>query len=399
MLDSPFTLANGTRLINRVVIQPMEGCDCNGDGSPGELTLAKYLKNARSGAGLVWFEANAVTPEGRTNPRQMMLTADNLDSFKALTEKVRETAYSLYGFSPVLLIQLTHSGRQSIRPMIAYRNEVYEKTRPLTDENIVTDEYLDTLAEKYANSARLAALAGFDGVDVKSCHGYLFQELLSAFRRGGRYGGDFSNRTKLLTDCFDAVKAAIPPSVTVGCRLGITDMVPYPNGFGTTADGEADLAEPLELIGLLEKRGLDILNVTVGNPYYNPHVNRPFRRGAYDPPESPQTGLKRFEDVESEIKRRFPELPLVASGMSYYRAELMDKAEELLARGVCDLVGFGRESLAYPSFYADYTAGRFDPKKCCAACSRCTELMRHKQVSGCAVFDPYYRELYKNTVK
>jgi len=56
------------RIDNRVVLQPMEGCDCHTDGSPSELTVEKYLKAARSGAGIVWFEANAVCPEGRQIP-------------------------------------------------------------------------------------------------------------------------------------------------------------------------------------------------------------------------------------------------------------------------------------------------------------------------------------------
>ena len=166
------------KIDNRAVLQPMEGCDCNTDGSPSDLTVEKYLKAARSGAGIVWFEANAVCPEGRTNPRQMMLTADNLPLFKALLSRMRKISKEECGTDPVFILQLTHSGRQSIVPMIAYRNPIYEERRPVTDENIVTDEYLDTLPEKYAESARLALEAGFDGVDVKSCHGYLFQELL-----------------------------------------------------------------------------------------------------------------------------------------------------------------------------------------------------------------------------
>ena len=130
---------------NRVVLQPMEGCDCNEDGSPSELTREKYLKAARSGAGLIWFEANAVCPEGRTNPRQMMLTKDNLPSFKNLLQEMRKIAKKECDISPIFILQLTHSGRQSVTPMIAYRHPIYEERRPVTDANIVTDEYLDSL--------------------------------------------------------------------------------------------------------------------------------------------------------------------------------------------------------------------------------------------------------------
>ena len=394
MMDNTVDV-NRVEFSNRIVLQPMEGCDCNPDGSPHELTVEKYRKAAASGAGCVWLEACAVCPEGRTNPRQMMLTAENLPAFKAFVTEMREIAERAWGIRQILILQLTHSGRQSITPMIAYRHPLYEERRPAGDENIVTDEYLDTLPALYAEAARLAVEAGFDGVDVKSCHGYLFQELLSAFHREGRYGGSFENRTRLYLDCVRAVKEAIPDRILLTSRLSVSDMVPYPYGFGTTENNELDLTEPDLLLAKLVEAGVQILNVTLGNPYYNPHINRPYRKGGYPPPERPAEGLARFVAVEKHIKESFPTLTVVGSGLSYYRDDLMEQAERQLADGVCDLVGFGRMWLAYPTFYRDYREGKFAPQKCCIACSKCTELMRAGQVSGCAVFHEYYRDLHR----
>lgn len=394
MINDPIVIGART-LCNRVVLQPMEGCDCNIDGSPGELTREKYIRAAKSGAATVWLEATAVCPEGRTNPRQMMLTKENLPQFRALLLDLREVAKKECGTSPVFILQLTHSGRQSITPMIAYRHPIYEERRPATDAHIVTDDYLDTLPSRYEEVARLAAKAGFDGVDVKSCHGYLFQELLSAFHREGRYGGSFENRIRLYLDCVKAVKKTIPKNMLLTSRLSVSDMVPHPYGFGTTAENELDMTEPDLLIEKLVAAGIQMLNVTVGNPYYNPHVNRPYRKGGYLPPETAQAGLKRFEIIEGHIKEKFPALTVVASGLSYYRDDLFVQAEKQLQRGMCDMVGFGRMWLAYPEFYRDLQSGCFNAKRCCLACSKCTELMRAGQVSGCAVFDRYYQELYK----
>ena len=90
----------GTRKIpNRVVLQPMEGCDCHEDGSPSELTVEKYFRAARSGAGIIWFEANAVCPEGRTNARQMMLTQENLNEFQQLLRDMRRSPRKNVGSS------------------------------------------------------------------------------------------------------------------------------------------------------------------------------------------------------------------------------------------------------------------------------------------------------------
>ncbi len=382
---------------NRVVLQPMEGCDCEENGAPSALTVAKYLRAARSQAGVIWMEANAVCQEGRTNRRQMMLTEENKAAFRILVSQIREEAQR-NGSDPLLILQLTHSGRQSVSPMIAYRHPVYEATRPISsDEAIVTDGYLDTLPDLYAKSARLAQEVGFDGVDVKSCHGYLFQELLSAYTREGRYGGNFDNRTRLYLDCVRAVKKAAP-DLLLTTRLGVSDMVPYPYGFGTNAQNEIDLTEPKKLIALLIREGVQAVNVTVGNPYYNPHVNRPFRVAHYVSPEPASEGLKRFERVESELKREFQQTTWIGSGLSYYRNDLIEQADRQLQDGVCDLVGFGRAWLAYPQFYADWLQGSFDGKKTCVACSKCTGLMRAGCVSGCAVYNEYYKDLYKEKV-
>jgi len=397
MIEHSFLL-DKINIPNRVVFQPMEGCDCNADGSPSELTVKKYINAARSGAGTVWFEANAVCPEGRTNVRQMRLTEENLNAFRALLSEMRAVSEKENGIRQFFVLQLTHSGRQSITPMIMYRNSVYEEKRPMTDDNIVTDEYLDTLPALYSKSALLAKAAGFDGVDVKACHGYLLAEALSAFKREGRYGGSLENRTRLYFDCVKAVKAAVGDSLAVVARVGLSDMVAKPNGFGTDEDGELDLTESDALVEGLMKHGVQMLNVTVGNPYYNPHINRPYKRGAYTPPEAPETGLSRFVTVQKHLKEKFPTLPVVGSGLSYYRKELMEVSEALLRDGICDLVGYGRMSLAYPQFYADYLNNKFDYKKCCVACSKCTELMRAKCVSGCAVFNDYYKKLYEENV-
>jgi 2,4-dienoyl-CoA reductase-like NADH-dependent reductase (Old Yellow Enzyme family) len=176
-------------------------------------------------------------------------------------------------------------------------------------------------------------------------------------------------------------------------------MVAYPYGFGTTEQNELDFTEPDMLLEELIKAGISMLNVTIGNPYYNPHINRPYRVGAYKAPETAETGLERFKTVEKHIKERFPSLLVVGSGLSYYRKDLIERSEGLLRDGICDLVGYGRGWLAYPDFYKDFLNDRFDTKKCCVACSKCTALMRAGCVSGCAVFNDYYKTLYKEKVE
>ncbi len=396
MIHTPFSI-RGHEFPNRVVFQPMEGCDCETDGTPSAYTVRKYMRFAQGGSGLIWFEANGVCPEGLANPRQMRLTKENLGSFQKLVSDIRETALRETGSVPKLLLQLTHSGRQSVNSLTMYQNPVYDaagRTGPIAE-----DAYLDRLPEFYDASTRLAREAGFDGVDVKACHGYLLMEALSAYNRPGKYGGSFENRTRLYRSCFEAAKAAKSTDMLLTARLGLCDMVAKPNGFGTDEENRPALSEPIALVGMLKNEGLELLNITIGNPYYNPHVNRPFKVGAYTPPEAAEVGLQRFQEVTGAVKAAHPDLPVVISGLSYYREDAIDAGSRMIREGLCDFAGYGRMILAYPEFYRDYCSGGMEKKKLCALCSKCTELMRGKCVSGCALHDEVYRNIYREMKK
>lgn len=401
-LRRPLTVA-GRTLLNRIAIQPMEGCDSAPDGAPGELTIRRYDRFARSGAALIWFEACAVRREGRANPRQSFLTSDNLDDFRRLTERIRETAVQSGHEPPLLILQATHSGRYSKpdgvpAPVIACNNPLFEKDAPLSASCIISDDALFRLEDDFAQTARLAQAAGFDGVDIKCCHRYLTSELLSAFTRPGAFGGSFENRTRLLRESYGKAKAVVTGDFLITSRLNVYDGFPYPYGFGVQDDGSLapDLTEPIRLVGELQKLGLELLDVTIGNPYVNPHVNRPADWQPYPLPEEPLQGLARMMDCVGGIKRAFPSLSVIGSAFSYPRAFAGNLAAGAIEAGVCDLAGFGRMAFAYPDFADDLLSGRgLDARKCCVACGKCSQLMRLGGTAGCAVRDPYYTRLYK----
>ena len=70
-----------------MAVHPMEGFDAELNGSPSELTFRRYKRYAKGGSGLIWFEATSVNSEGRSNPRQLILNAKNLDAYKRLVKK------------------------------------------------------------------------------------------------------------------------------------------------------------------------------------------------------------------------------------------------------------------------------------------------------------------------
>lgn len=375
----------------------MEGCDGKRNGAIDELTRRRYLRFARSGAGIIWFEATAVCAEGRANPRQLFINEENVNGYAQLVDEIRQTAIEECGFAPLIIVQLTHSGRFSKpngtpEPIVAYRNSHWEIGKENQPYTVATDAYCDEIAEKYAQAAKLAEKAGFDGIDVKCCHGYLFNEFLSAYDRKGKYGGSLENRTRLYLSCIDSVKKSVSKAF-VTTRLNACDCFPYPYGYGVNAENEIDLSETKIIITELKSRGIELINITLGNPYLIPHFNRP----CINAPEDGKIGMERIYSVTKEISGAFPEIKFIMSGLSFEGENAVDYATEAIEKGVAAFAGFGRMTFAYPDFYRDYLKnGRLDKSKVCLKCSKCTELMRNASVAGCPVRDsetymPYYR--------
>ncbi|MHC4174341.1 MAG: FAD-dependent oxidoreductase, partial [Planctomycetota bacterium] len=153
----------------------------------------------------------------------------------------------------------------------------------------------------------------------------------------------------------------------------------------------ADLTEPKKLIGLLQERGVNLINVTIANPYYNPHVGRPFNEtivGGYEEPEHPLVGVSRLVYLAGEIQKKFPDIAIVGTGYSWLRTLFANVAAANKANGLTTLVGAGRMAFAYPEFAKDIiTAGRMFPDKVCVSCSACTQIMRDGGMTGCVVRD------------
>ena len=402
-LKKPMTVG-GKFFPNRLAIQPMEGADGTRDGAPDELVVRRYERFAGSGAGLIWFEATAVSHDGRANPRQLYLHEKNADEYKRLVENIREIAFKENKNEPVIIMQATHSGRYSKpdkapAPLAACNNPVYEKAGPLPISAIITDEKIKRIEEQYITTTKLAVGCGFDGIDVKACHRYLNSELLSAFTRDGEYGGSLENRFRFFKNCVENARGVSPKNFIVTSRMNIYDGIPHPYGFGVKAndlpaptdgppfapeDIEPDLMEPIELIKILN---LPLVNITMGNPYFNPQVNRPTDLAAV---ERMYALTRKVKDATGAV--------VVSSAPTFMRENSTYLAAGAVEQNFADFVGYGRMAFAYPEFARDTLNGAFDKKKTCVTCGKCTELMR-VELAGCAVRDPVYTDLYRRLKK
>ncbi len=405
ILAQPLKIRNVV-LQNRLGVAPMEGADSTADGSPSQYTFRRYTKAAEGGSGIIWFEAISMVEEGRSSATQLLLTRDNVDEYKRLTEAVKEAGRKANGFEPYLIMQANHSGRYSNpgnkpAPMIAYRHPELEVFRQADDSCIVTDDYLKSLEEKFGEAAKLAREAGFDAVDIKSCHGYLLAELLSAYSRPGLYGGSYENRTRLLKNGIQAAKVYEDDDFMVTLRLGIYDGYAYPYGFGVR-EGQGltpDLEEPVRLVRELhEDYGIDLIDLTMGNPYATTHVTRPYDMGKYIPDEHPLEGIGRMIHGIAAVKKAAPDMTVYGSAPTYLRqfADLFTAGA--VEEGMCDGMLFGRMSFADPDFANEIIGeGRIHAKRVCLTCGKCGDLIRAHKPTGCVIRDPetfmpFYRE-------
>lgn len=396
---------------NAMAILPMEGCDSNPDGSMSELTRRRYMRFSTGGSSLIWWEANAVVEEGKANPQSLMLTKENVGSFQEFLKESRKAGKEANDVSLIHILQLTHSGRYSRpgeerAPMVAFRDPILdERSGVFRDDQVVTDEYLDSLTEKYVESALLAKEAGFDGVDIKACHKYLLSELLGGFTREGKYGGEsLENRSRFLVQTVEAIRKAVGDDFIIGCRLNVFDVHPYPYGFGCDKNDiyQFDSTEPVALIKMLVKSGVNVFALSSSNPYFvYPQFGRPFdipSLGIPEPEESQLSIIEKIFEYTRIAQEAAGDVPIIGNGYSWLRKYIPNAAAANIKSHSCSMVGLGRSSFAYPDAAHDiFTNGEMDSKKVCVCCSKCTQIMRDHGSTGCvvrdsAVYVPKYKE-------
>jgi len=420
----------GKTVGNRWAVHPMEGWDGTEKGEPTAHTLHRWRSFGRSGAKLIYGgEAVAVRPDGRANPHQLLICAEHQKGFAELLGSLREIHIESHGTDRDLLVglQLTHSGRFSRpepdgkpKPRILYHHPILDRRvgiDPSDDEPVLQDEQIEELIVSYVRAAALAGEIGFDFVDIKHCHGYLGHEFLSARTRAGRYGGSLENRTRFLREIVEGIRREVP-ELPIAVRISAFDTVPfradeegrgtpedfthclpYEFAFGVDRDNplQTDLSETLELIGMLDRLDIPLINLSCGSPYYSAHILRPAYfppSDGYWPPRDPLIEVARQIHTARTIHRRFPNRIHIGSGYSYLQQFLPLVAQAVVRENWISCVGIGREVLCYPELPADTLAGRgLQQTKLCRTFSDCSTGPRSGLISGCYPLDPYYKQL------
>ncbi|MDR3300668.1 MAG: NADH:flavin oxidoreductase/NADH oxidase [Candidatus Accumulibacter sp.] len=334
-LFDTFTLRDLT-LRNRIAVPAM--CQYSArDGLSGDWHFAHYGARAVGGAALIVSEAIAVVPDGRISSADLGLWDDG--QIEALARVVR---FALDQGCP-MAAQLAHAGRKaSVRrgweaPAALPRDQ---GGWPLTAPSPIafSDAYpkpaeldaagIAAIVERFADAARRARDAGFSAVEIHAAHGYLLHQFLSplANRRADDYGGSFANRTRLLIEVVDAVRAVWPDRLPLIARLSATDWV----------DGGWTPEETVAVCRVLKTRGVDLIDVSSGGIV--PDAKIPAGPG--------------FQIGFAEQVRREADIPSAAVGL----ITAPEQADRVVRGGQADMVLIGREILRNP--YWPMTAAR-----------------------------------------
>ena len=335
-LFTPLPL-RGVTIPNRVVVSPMQQYMAGDDGMPRDFHLQHYGRLGIGGAGLVFTEALAVTPEGRVTRHDLGIWSD--DHVPAL----RPIVAAIAAAGAVPATQLIHAGRKGSvsRPWEGYsplgEAEAARGEPPWTtvaaspipaNPGWHTPEALDEpgiadLIEVYRAGARRAAAAGFRALGIHAAHGYLLHSFLSPIgnRRQDRWGGDFEGRIRLLLTVVTAARDAWPDDLALFVRLSCVDDQPG----GWTLDESVALARRLAAIGV------DVVDCSSGG-LGERTTTKMVRR-----PEGYQVSYAERIRAEAGV-------PTMAVGL----ITTATFAESVVAEGRADLVAIGREALMNP---------------------------------------------------
>ena len=331
ILFTPFKIGHLT-LSNRLCVPAMVRYDRgSGDNTAEGRDVEHYGALAGGGFGFITVEASAVATEGRLCEVELGVWDDR---FIPGLARIADRIHAEGGRG---VLQLHHAGLLSIgtEPMApseyrcTFRDRVFE-AREMTKAEI------QQVQELYAQAARRAQTAGFDGVELHGCHNYLISQFLSRSinRRTDEYG---VNPEKFLVEVFEKVKRAVTGDFIVGIRLG---------GF------EPELADGIRHAKIAEECGADYISVSYGFSL----EHSPFKPESYP--------FLDYIYAAQEIKRNVS-VPLLAVN-SIVSPE---QAEEILALSGVDGVCIGRGSRINPNWVNDAMAGR--PTGRCLNCPKC----------------------------
>ncbi|TDU74883.1 NADPH-dependent 2,4-dienoyl-CoA reductase [Streptomyces sp. KS 21] len=342
-----------TTLPNRVIMGSMHtGLEEHEGGF--ERLAAFYAERARGGAGLIVTGGIAPNDAGRPfEGGSRLTTEEEAAEHRVITEAVHAEGGKI-------AMQILHFGRYAYHKDLVAPSALQAPISPFVP-NELSDVQVERTVEDFVRAARLAKLAGYDGVEIMGSEGYLINEFIAAAtnKRTDRWGGAYENRVRFPLEIVRRTRAAVGEDFILIYRLSMLDLIP----------GGSTLDEVVRLAKEIEAAGATVINTGIGwHEARIPTIATSVPRGAYT------WVTKRLMGAVS--------IPLVTSN----RINTPEIAEELLADGRADLVSLARPFLADADFVAKAAAGRSETINTCIGCNQaCLDHTFSGKITSCLV--------------
>lgn len=353
-LLEPVTIGR-MRLRNRIVMPAIGTRLASEFGGVTDAIKAYYATRARGGAGLLITGASWLDrPGGKFD--EIRLRSDE-DRYIA---GLADLAQAVQSEGSHLALQIGHTGRNGNGPDLISASDVPHPfsgvvPKPLTKDGI------RQIIEEFAEAARRAKQAGMSAIELHGAHGYLIDQFLSPYsnKRTDEYGGSTENRARFALEVIQAVRAKVGPDFPIIFRIDGDEFV----------EGGLRLEESAFLARMLEKAGIDALNVSGGIYETFPMMIQPMA--------IPKASLVHLaEGIHNKVH-----IPVIAAG------SLIDPIadEQILQDGKADLIAIGRQLITDPDFPSKVARGEFNEIRPCIRCNQCLHRVFQGQRIRCAV--------------
>lgn len=350
-LLSPITLS-GVTLRNRALMGSMHtGLEETGDWGR---VAAFYAARAAGGAGLIVTGGMAPNREGGVFPGAAGLFSDkDIANHRRVTDAVHDAGGHI-------AMQILHAGRYAYGKECVAPSAIKSPISPFPPRELDEDGIEKQISDIAAAAAR-ATEAGYDGVEVMGSEGYFLNQFLVAHtnRRTDRWGGSYENRMRLPVEVVRRTRAALGPQKVLIYRISLIDLIPD----GSSWD------EVITLARAIEAAGASVLNTGIG--WHEARV----------PTIATSVPRAAFADLTARLRPEVA-IPVITSN----RINTPDVAEDLLARGMADMVSMARPWLADEAFIAKAAAGRAGDIAPCIACNQaCLDHTFSGKLTSCLV--------------
>jgi len=342
-----------TTIKNRVLMGSMHtGLE---EAKNGSDKMAKfYGERAKGGVGIIVTGGIAPNFQGRTQPLAGQLSFPwQIRHHKKITKEVHK-------YDSKICLQILHAGRYAYHPLAVSASNLRSPISPFKPLKLSGLGIRKTIWD-FANCAKLAKKAGYDGVEIMGSEGYLINQFIckKTNQRTDKYGGSYENRMRLPLDIVKATRKKVGTDFIIIFRLSMLDLVKD----GSTWD------EAVELAKSLEKAGVTIINTGIGwHEARIPTIGTMVPRGA-------------FTWVTEKMKKEVS-IPLITTN----RINTPDVANDIIASGQADMISMARPFLADPDFVNKTIAGKADEINTCIGCNQaCLDHVFKRKISSCLV--------------